>query len=84
MWSHSLQALDIEYSPSNSDDLAKQFDRMMGWKECNHEGIDPSDVHDVWKHIINQIECGHKRVQISRGTGERVLEFKRAAEKYVH
>jgi hypothetical protein len=38
----------------------------------------------VWKRIINQIEFGHKRVQISKGTGERTPEFKRVAEKYVH
>jgi hypothetical protein len=57
---------------------------MVLWRERPYEGLNPSEVNDVWKYIIGQIERGRKRVQICRGTGAEVPQFKNAAEKYVH
>jgi hypothetical protein len=36
---------------SYSDDLVSGYDRMMVWKERTYEGLDPSEVDDVWKRI---------------------------------
>jgi hypothetical protein len=55
----------------------------MIWKDRNYGGLDPSEVNDVWKRLIEQIELGHKRVLIRKGTGEGTPQFKRAAETYI-
>jgi hypothetical protein len=56
---------------------------MSQWKECNYEGLDPSEVHGLWNRIIDQIEFGYKRVLISGETSDNT-PFKGAAHKCVN
>jgi hypothetical protein len=37
---------------SYSDHLVSEYDQMMIWKDHNYEGLGPSEIHEVWKLVI--------------------------------
>jgi hypothetical protein len=68
---------------THSSELVEQYDRMVQRKERGYEGLDPSEVHEVWKRIIDQIELSQKRVQMCLGTVEEVPSYKSAVVTHV-
>jgi hypothetical protein len=52
-------------------------------KGYGHVGLDPSEVNDEWRRIMDQMENGGQRVQICEGTAAEMPVFKEAAMMYV-
>jgi hypothetical protein len=56
---------------------------MVQWKERGNEGLDRAEFAEPWSRIMSDVEVGHRRVQISVGTGEGIPTFKEASMLYV-
>jgi hypothetical protein len=61
----------------------REWDVMVQSKERGYEGLDRAECAEPWSRIIHSLESGHRRVQISVGTGEGIPAFKEAARFYV-
>jgi hypothetical protein len=63
--------------------LIQEWDKITQSKEMGYEGLDRAECAEPRSRIMRDGESGHRRVQISVGTGEEMPAFKEAAMVYV-